>query len=81
MNEVVLLILNYLPPVLSVGALAVIGKVIVKQVTKKLADFAALNSKLNLIAKRLSEEKGEKDKLEREIEALRMELKGFKQHE
>ena len=81
MNEVVLLILNYLPPVLSVGALAVIGKVIVKQVTKKLADFAALNSKLNLIAKRLSDEKEENEKLKREIEALRMELKGFKQHE
>ena len=81
MNEVVLLILNYLPPFVSVGALIAVGKVILNSVSKKLSDFSALNSKLNVIAKRLMEEKAEKDELKKEIESLKMELRGFKKHE
>lgn len=81
MNETLLLILNYLPPFVSVGALAVIGKVIVKSVVDKLKDFSALNSKVNVIARRLIEEREENEALKKEIEALRLELRGFKQHE
>ena len=81
MNEVLLLILNYLPPVVSVGAVAYIGKIIIKVVVKKLSDVTDLKNKLSFICKKLQDEHDEKEELKKEITALRMEMKGFRNNE
>lgn len=83
MNEIVLLILNYLPPVLSVGALGVIAKIIISSVSKKLEESTRilketqeLKGQLSLLNKRNREVIELVERVVEENEELKLQLKG-----
>ena len=81
MNEVLLLILNYLPPAVSVGALIFIGKKILKIVISKLEDITAVKNKLNFICKKLADQHQENEDLKKQINSLIKQQRGFKDEE
>ena len=81
MNETVLLILSYLPPIISTLAMAVIAKIIDKIVKGESAKQDDTRRKLNFIASKLQEAHEENKELLKQMEALKLELKGFKKHE
>ena len=81
MNETVLLILSYLPPIISTVAMAIIAKIIDKIVKGESAKQDDTRRKLNFIASKLQEANEKNKELLKEIESLKLELKGFKKHE
>lgn len=77
MNEIVFTILSYLSAAVSVGGFAVIAKVILK----KIADFGSIKHHLGFVVKKLQEAHEENVKIREELQSLRMELKGHREHE
>lgn len=84
MNNIVLLILNYLPPVASLGGLVVVGKVFLKKLSDKvkvpdklleeIKEVKSVNYKLN---KQNEELLSKLDKVIEENEELKLRAKGI----
>lgn len=81
MNETVLLIISYLPAVISLVGSVAAALVSIKKVSSKISETELLRRQLGCLNKKLAEQLEKDEELKKEIESLRMQLKGIKHYE
>lgn len=79
--DLVTTLLNCLPPVVSVTALIVVGKLVLKGVDKKLDSVNQTNRKVNFLCEMIKKDHEEKEELRKEMKELTLQMKGFKRNE
>lgn len=81
MNSTVTLILAYFPAVVSfLGSVASVF-VCIKKVTAKLDESAGLKNELGKLNQKLTKQLEQNEAQQKQIEALRLQLKGIKERE
>ena len=81
MNETVLLIISYLPAVISLIGSVAAALLSIKKVSSKISETEMLRRQLGCLNKKLEEQLEKDEELKKEVELLRLQLKGFKRHE
>ena len=81
MNETVLLIISYLPAVISLVGSVTAALLSIKKVSSKISETELLRRQLGCLNKKLAEQLEKDEELKKEIESLRMQLKGIKRYE
>lgn len=76
MNDLIYTILNYVASAASVAGFVVVAKFLIK----KFGDLGQIKLHLGFICKKLQESQDRSEKLEKELKALQMQLKGFREH-
>ena len=81
MNETVLLIISYLPAVISLVGSVAAALLSIKKVSSKISETEMLRKQLGCLNKKLAEQLEKDEELKKQIEDLQLELRGFKRHE